>query len=250
MEPAQTFWYCQACPVQEQCSDASFKRASVWGWDEAECRQRLYEHLVKSAKRQELDESDARTLSEEAEVMLAEWVPPQPSQGKRRKTGGGGGEGGRNITLDSHAAQLIAEQLAKVGKSQFAATPGGERKNVSPTSPSISSCIIITTTIIIMIAIDVIIITTIIIITIIIIIIITIISATISTILNMISSVGKVTRCQGAPPPSAAAAAWAGQARSSASRRRSSNCCSSRSRASSRCRCRSWRTRWTLAPGP
>ena len=44
------FWRAIACPLLEDCSDASWKRAGNWGWDEESCKQHVAKHLLLSSR--------------------------------------------------------------------------------------------------------------------------------------------------------------------------------------------------------
>ena len=39
------FYYYDACPCAVQCSEASWKKAKVWGWTPEEAKARLMRHL-------------------------------------------------------------------------------------------------------------------------------------------------------------------------------------------------------------
>ena len=50
---ARAYFYCVACPRSETCSQQAWKRASIWGWSEDECRKRLRHHLANSSLHKE-----------------------------------------------------------------------------------------------------------------------------------------------------------------------------------------------------
>ena len=49
----RAYFYCVACPRSETCSQQAWKRASIWGWSEDECRKRLRHHLANSSLHKE-----------------------------------------------------------------------------------------------------------------------------------------------------------------------------------------------------
>ena len=49
----RAYFYCVACPRAETCSQQAWKRASIWGWSEDECRKRLRHHLANSSLHKE-----------------------------------------------------------------------------------------------------------------------------------------------------------------------------------------------------
>ena len=69
----RAYFYCRACPRAEQCSAKAWKRASIWGWSEDECRKRLQNHLASSSLHKEEFETE-NGLTPEEEAAVAEVV--------------------------------------------------------------------------------------------------------------------------------------------------------------------------------
>ena len=69
----RAYFYCRACPRAEQCSAKAWKRASIWGWSEDECRKRLQNHLASSSLHKEEFEAE-NGLTPEEEAAVAEVV--------------------------------------------------------------------------------------------------------------------------------------------------------------------------------
>ena len=69
----RAYFYCRACPRAETCSAKAWKRASIWGWSDDECRKRLQNHLASSSLHKEEFEAE-NGLTPEEEAGVAEVV--------------------------------------------------------------------------------------------------------------------------------------------------------------------------------
>ena len=85
----QIYYYCEACPVSEACSAASWKKAQAWGATEQECRQQVKAHLMHSGLHR-LSETDATNLADIATILTYEQEVDEDAEppAKRKKTGG------------------------------------------------------------------------------------------------------------------------------------------------------------------
>ena len=73
MSTPQLFFYCKACPKADQCNGPSWKKAACWDYDEAACRLKIRDHLIKSGKHN-MDLEEATTLSNEAELAQGTYI--------------------------------------------------------------------------------------------------------------------------------------------------------------------------------
>ena len=80
------FFFFEECPLKEECSGAAWKRCACWGWTEAEAKQRLVEHLVRSDKHS-LSKEDAAGWAEASELKTD--VYEEPKKRKRAQEEGG-----------------------------------------------------------------------------------------------------------------------------------------------------------------
>ena len=72
------FFFVEECPCAEECTQAAWKRASVWGWTHEKAKAQLVLHLVNSGHHE---------MTEEDAANLAEMVELKSSSCKRRRVG-------------------------------------------------------------------------------------------------------------------------------------------------------------------
>lgn len=82
----RTFYYLQECPVAHECTDAAFKRAAVWDFDETEARARLVKHLVNSGNHK-MPEDDAEIIANHTEFLVGDWPDASDEKPTKKKRG-------------------------------------------------------------------------------------------------------------------------------------------------------------------
>ena len=82
MDDHSHFFYISQCPLHEECSEAAWKRASIWAWSEEQARERLREHLRKSGRHSSAKAEDIDVLCELVEVVKEEWAEPQAKRAR------------------------------------------------------------------------------------------------------------------------------------------------------------------------
>ena len=67
-------WVAKECPLADQCSKSAWHRANVWSFlGEAECKQKAWDHLAKSALHPGMDQDEAEMLDVEIEEQINSW---------------------------------------------------------------------------------------------------------------------------------------------------------------------------------
>ena len=109
------------CPLKHECSEASFKKASCWGWTPEEAKERLKTHLMKSGNHKHNDFTDdtVETILESVMGELQElpWTPA--NKGKKRHLHYDGYDGGAQYDggarpYDSHTSSVVWETLRQL----------------------------------------------------------------------------------------------------------------------------------------
>ena len=135
MPTTKRWFYIKACPLIEQCTSQSRKKANLWGETKQDALQALVTHLVRSAHHT-IERSEAASLAELAEVSEYEEEVPSEDEGSvvterertpRRENGNVRGKG-------KSQTQLIKETVAETVRVMAGTNPPIGAKSASSTS--------------------------------------------------------------------------------------------------------------------
>ena len=94
------FFYCESCPLQEECTPQNFKTWGCWGYTEEECRAKVLKHLRGSGKHKECvpkgesrDELYVEMCEPEALALIEDYYEPPAEPKKKTKARSDDGDG-------------------------------------------------------------------------------------------------------------------------------------------------------------
>ena len=107
------FFYAKACPCEEECSSAAFKRAQCWGWTREEAAARVSTHLQQSGHHR-MAAADADQLAEVAEYEEDQCEAPEEPQPKRQQVDVGVKGKGKGKVIGQAPSSVAAAALQGV----------------------------------------------------------------------------------------------------------------------------------------